>query len=300
MKRIILLIFLSITISLQAQNEKQQRDAEAIKGMCGCFEVEFNFAETFVYAEDSTYTSSPEKHAKALEWVELIKDEEDHISLQHLLLVGPSHAPTVIKHWRQDWMYENTQLYVYFADDEWMRVSLTPEEVAGQWTQEVHQTDDRPRYSTTASWVHVDGRSYWESMCDAPLPRREYTIRNDYNVTVRRNRQEITNSGWVHDQDNDKVVRVRGEEDLVLAQEKGYNVYKKVDSSRCKAAKKWWRQNKDTWSMVRNSWERFMEENEDLSLRLEVDDKTLTEHVAELERKPKKEEVEEIVGKFVK
>lgn len=300
MKRIILLLILSISISARAQTNTQQRDIEAIKSMCGCYEVEFNFAETFVYAKDSTYKGSPDKHTRALEWVELIKDDSDHLSLQHLLLVGPDHAPTVIKHWRQDWQYENTDFYNYYADNQWKHVIRSPEEVKGQWTQEVRQTDDRPRYSASASWVHIDGRSYREGQCDAPLPRREYTIRDDYNVTARKNHHEITANGWIHDQDNAKIIRARGAEDIIIAEEKGYNTYTKIDPSRCKAARKWWRQNKDTWSMVRNSWERYMEENEELSLRLEVDSKTLTEHVTELNEKPSEDEVDEVVGKFVK
>ena len=27
----------------------------------------------------------------------------------------------------------------------------------------IFQVDDSPRYEGTASWVHVDGKSYWEN-----------------------------------------------------------------------------------------------------------------------------------------
>ena len=90
MKRLVLLVIFSLTISLasNAQNKKKQ-DQEAIKDMCGCFDVTFNFAETFEYVEDSTYLPSPVKHDKALEWVELLEDTNNKIVLQHLLIVGP-------------------------------------------------------------------------------------------------------------------------------------------------------------------------------------------------------------------
>ena len=39
---------LCITIYSQS---KKSKDIESIKSMCGCFEIEFNFAETFVFSE---------------------------------------------------------------------------------------------------------------------------------------------------------------------------------------------------------------------------------------------------------
>lgn len=43
--------------------------------MCGCYEVKFNFTETFSYPKDSlTYKPSETKHESALEWVELLED----------------------------------------------------------------------------------------------------------------------------------------------------------------------------------------------------------------------------------
>ena len=84
---------------------------------------------------------------------------------------------------------------------------LDKKDVKGQWTQKVFQVDDSPRYEGSGYWVHLDQKSYWENTTSAPLPRREYTKRNDYNVTERGNRQEITSTGWVHDQNNKKIIR---------------------------------------------------------------------------------------------
>ncbi|EPB65556.1 hypothetical protein ANCCEY_15380 [Ancylostoma ceylanicum] len=96
-----------------------------------------------------------------------------------------------------------------------------PDKAKGTWTQKVFQVDDSPRYEGYGTWVHVDGRSFWESKADAPLPRREHTKRDDYNVTGRFSHVEIFNDGWVLDQDNDKILRVAGKEDVLIAQEKG-------------------------------------------------------------------------------
>src|SRR3546814_951309 len=48
----------------------------------------------------------------------------------------------------------------------------------------------------------------WTSDLTArPLPRREYTKRDDYNVLIGINRHTITPNGWTHEQFNTKVLR---------------------------------------------------------------------------------------------
>ncbi|MEL6811839.1 MAG: DUF6607 family protein, partial [Bacteroidota bacterium] len=42
--QILILCFIAGNVSLNAQSKKKQ-DASAIKEMCGCYEVTFNFAE---------------------------------------------------------------------------------------------------------------------------------------------------------------------------------------------------------------------------------------------------------------
>ncbi|WP_461532135.1 DUF6607 family protein [Sinomicrobium sp.] len=290
---------LSCLFSMQAQNKKKQ-DTEAIKSMCGCYEVAFNFAETFEYVEDSTYIPSKTKHDRGLEWVELVEDGKDKISMQHLLIVGTKENPYIVKHWRQDWEYENTDLYTYDHDNTWKYVSLPADQVKGQWTQKVFQVDDSPRYQGSASWVHVDGRHFWESETSAPLPRREYTQRSDYNVTLRRNRHEIVDYGWIHDQDNDKILREDGKDDVLVAQEKGYDVYRRVDDSECQAARDYWKKNQEKWSLVRNKWEEVFARKKDLSLEEKVDNKPLFKSLFEEDAFNTSEEINPLIESFVK
>jgi len=121
MKQIAGLLVLIFTFSTvgNAQNKKEQ-DKEAIKKMCGCFEVTFNFAETFSYSEDSLYMPSKTKVDKGLEWAQLIEDEDDKLSIQHLLQVGNPAQPHIVKHWRQDWIFENTDFYMFNGDNAWL------------------------------------------------------------------------------------------------------------------------------------------------------------------------------------
>ena len=280
MKKIVLTIFaIGLAFSVSAQNKKRKKDAEAIKNMCGCFEVTFNFAETFNYSSDSLYKPSKPKVSKALEWAQLVTDENDKIQIQHLLQMGNPADPMIIKHWRQDWLFENEDFYMYNADNQWTFNQKTKGDVKGQWTQKVYQVDDSPRYEGSGSWVHVDGKSYWESATPAPLARREYTTRSDYNILMRGNRQEITDYGWLHDQDNSKLIREDGKEDFLLAKEKGYNTYLKVDDSRCAVAAKWWVDHTDKWITVRAKWDEVYGRNKDLSLEAKVDNKALYKHL---------------------
>ncbi|WP_282050332.1 DUF6607 family protein [Maribacter aquivivus] len=296
---ITIVMALLVSMSAFSQKDKKKKDREAIKSMCGCYEVTFNFAETFNYSSDSLYKPSKTKVDKGLEWAELVTDENDKISIQHLLQVGNPAEPHIVKHWRQDWLFENTDLYSYNANNSWTFAKLPANEVKGQWTQKVYQVDDSPRYEGSSTWVHVDGKSYWENTADAPLPRREYTTRSDYNLTVRGNRQEITDYGWLHDQDNTKVIREDGKPDVIVAKEKGYNTYVKVDDSKCAAAANWWKEHTVKWAIVRSKWDNVYGRNTDLSLEEKVDNKVLYKYLFD-DAYDQEGEIEEVIESFVK
>lgn len=275
MKNIIMIALCLISINAVAQSKKKQ-DRKAIKEMCGCYEVTFNFSETF--AADKDYEFDKNYSAGALEWVQLVEDEKNKISMQHLLIVGPN---TIVKHWRQDWLYQNTSLYVYHKDRTWKHVELLKPQVKGQWTQKVFQVDDSPRYEGSSSWIHVDGRHFWENTVDSPLPRRESKRKRDYNVMLRTNRHELTKEGWLHEQDNDKVMRTSLEDNLI-AEEKGWNTYKKVEDNKCKAAQDWWSKNEKYWSDVRKAWDKVYGSKEVLSFKRRVDNKLMYNKIFDL------------------
>ena len=276
-------------------NAQKKQDIEAIKEMCGCFEIDFKFSETFQYSNDSNYSKSKNYNAKALEYAKLIKDEKGHISIQHLLVMGDY----VIKHWRQDWIYQNKDLLKYDGNNNWKYISKNKKDVKGQWTQKVFQVDDSPRYEGSATWVHADGRSYWENSSYAPLPRREYTKRDDYNIMIRGNRHEITKYGWVHDQDNFKVVKdSESNSEVIIASEKGLNTYTRVDESKCKEAINWWDENNEKWSLVLEKWNSIYSKKDDISLRRSVENKPLFSFLFD-ENVVKRDEIGLIIDRFV-
>ena len=297
-RKILLNILILLIISTLEAQTKKKKDIKSIKEMCGCFEIRFNFAETFVKTGDENYKPSKNYSSVGLEWAQLITDNKNEISIQHILISGSKERPYIIKHWRQDWLYQNTDFYMYNYNNNWNYVKKDKKEVKGQWTQKVFQVDDSPRYEGSGSWVHVDGKSYWENTTSAPLPRREYSKRSDYNVMERGNRQEISLTGWVHDQNNKKINRKNGNKDIVLAHEKGHNNYVKVEDSKCESAVKWWVENENKWKNVRNKWEEVYGRNKDLNLKKSVN-KTPLYMVLFLEEIKEKNEINSTIESYI-
>ncbi|WNH14158.1 DUF6607 family protein [Thalassobellus suaedae] len=287
------LLFLAFSLQMNAQTKKE-KDQNAIKDMCGCYEIKFKYAETF--SPDIAYEKAYDYRAHALEWAELVTDKDNKIGIQHLLVVNDT---MVIKHWRQDWEFENKSLFTYKAKNTWDVKHVTEDEVKGQWSQKVYQVDDSPRYSSSATWVHVDGKRFWENKTDAPLPRREYSKRDDYNILVRGNRVQLKDYGWLHEQDNDKVIRTKGEEDELLVQEKGYNIYTKVADEKCKVAKAWWKKNNKVWVKVRKEWDKVFAENTEVKLKEKVDGKKLYEYLFALKNNATSKDIRTIINKFL-
>ena len=293
-KSLLLSVFLLTTfLSLEAQESKKVQDQKAIKGMCGCFEVSFKYTETF--SPEIDYEKKLDYTAYALEWAELVEDKPNEISIQHLLVINDT---MVIKHWRQDWLFEDDSKFVYDTGNTWKFIDQDKDEVQGKWTQKVYQVDDSPRYSGTATWVHYDDKTFWENESNSPLPRREYTKRDDYNLMKRGNRQEITEDGWVHEQDNKKVLRQDEGSESLLVMEKGYNTYTRVEDEQCSAAKEWWSDNKKYWSKVRKIWDDIYTSNEVLELRKSVDGKPLYMHLTP-EKAPSKKDIRTTIEKFI-
>src|SRR5690606_3477249 len=101
---------------------------------------------------------------------------------------------------------------------------------------------------------------------------------------VRGNRHEITPFGWVHEQDNDKVIRTEGKEDVLLTQEKGYNIYTKLPDANCQVAAQWWEDHKAFWGVAVQAWDQVLDRKEDLTLLKEVEGQPLFMHFDKLER----------------
>ncbi|MFT4567976.1 MAG: hypothetical protein ACI9FN_002944 [Saprospiraceae bacterium] len=279
--------------NIQAPNHKTA-DQIAIRAMGGCYDVEFKYTETF--APEADYEKAYDYTSAAFEYAHIVEDSEDKIVIQHLLIL---HDSMIIKHWRQDWTYEKNNVYRYDREKTWLYQPLDSSLVKGKWTQEVYQVDDSPRYTGTATWTHVDRISSWYNKADSPLPRREYSKRNDYNIMKRGNRVQILKHGWLHEQDNDKVIRAPNKEDILLTQEKGYNIYKKRKLSDCQVAIDWWAENENKWALVREVWDDIYTKNTDLHLETKVEGKRLYEHLFYGESYNDKAKIENLLKSYL-
>jgi hypothetical protein len=117
-----------------------------------------------------------------------------------------------------------------------------------------------------------------ENETNSPLPRREYTKRDDYNLMRRGNRHEITNYGWVHKQNNSKIIK-NDIEPEIIAKEVGFSPYKKVNDKRCKEALDWWNLNRSKWDSVRFEWNKIYNLRSDISMKKRVEGMFLYEHL---------------------
>lgn len=263
--------------------------------LCGCFQVDFRYAETFAPDPDYKYHNREETGGTA-ELALPIEVSDRKIVIQHLLIVGPS---TVVKHWREEWTYENPVIWKYKGDRTWVKETVPAADVKGKWTQTVWEVADEPRYQGYSQFVNLDGKIIWQNTTDAPLPRREYSNRSDYNILRRTNRLNITDSGYLHEQDNQKIVRANGT-DKLLVEEKGQNMYKKLGEKECAAAKEYWEKNGGYWGRVRKIWAVYIATHSSISLKNKIGDKMLHEYLITLGKayEAKKVSDTEIDGKI--
>jgi len=268
------LVFSSVLL-IPAVAAPPDADRAAILAMQGEYNVRFSFNETVALA--AGYTRAEPSRSGGNEVVILIKDSPGHIVLQHLLLHVPSGH--VVKHWRQDWSYEAPRRWEFAADQTWRWRDLPEELIVGSWTQCVYEVSDAPRYCGTGRWQHGNGVSTWTSdVTLRPLPRRDYTKRNDYNVLMVTNRHTIVPAGWTHEQDNTKAVRnAAGEMTHLVAREAGFNDYRRIQDVDFSPVYSYWRATAGFWAKVRNRWDAHLNAAPGLHLSTVIDGMALIE-----------------------
>ena len=186
-----------------------EKDKRAIYALTGEYEVKFEFIETFKvngFKElDQPYSSW------GTEFVKVIEDTGDFISLQHIMVMkyknpktGKVEGPFVMKHWRQDWKWQGQEVLEYQGDSSWQLKTLNEAESKGKWTWHIYQVDDSPRYAGTGVWDHQKSfSSFHTDIMFRPLPRRERSVRKDYKILLGRDTLIVTPLAWYHEQKNE-------------------------------------------------------------------------------------------------
>ena len=239
------------------------RDRQAILAMAGSYRTSFDFIETVGFTPQ--YEPRAPYQSWGTERVYVVASEPDFISLQHIIVMhfasedGTLSAPMVVKHWRQDWQYQDTVVHAFQGNGAFERQGLDATETADTWTQTVYQVDDSPRYEAIGRWTHTQGVSFWQSDDRRrPLPRREFSVRDDYQTLFGSHRITITPHGWTQEEDALKLVlddrnNPRFEQPY-LAREAGLSRYDRIVGYDFNAGDEYWRDTGPFWSRVRDYW----------------------------------------------
>ena len=256
-----------------------ERDRRAILAMAGTFRTSFDFLEVLGFRPgfkpDRPYQSW------GTEYVYVVADEPRFISLQHLLVMfmesdGKVAGPFVTKHWRQEWRYEDADLLAYRGRLTWGHDRLAPKDARGTWTQAVYQVDDSPRYEAVGRWEHFGNVSTWRSSTTwRPLPRREWSVRKDYDVLIGTNQVTITPTGWVYEEDNLKTVLDAlgrpASPAPVLSKEIGFSRFERVVDFDDSAGRQYQQRTEPFWAEVRAAWADVARRRSSFTLRAAPD-----------------------------
>jgi len=272
--------------AMAAAKDDFDRDRAAILSLAGEYRVSFHFLETLGLTEN--FQPDRPYHSWTTERVHLVEDTGNRISLQHTLEMhfleddGKVSEPSLLKHWRQDWTYEDLEILAYLGDSTWEKRTVGSDEVKGAWSQAVFQVDDGPRYETFGRWEHRGNLSCWTSDSFLrPLPRREHSVRKDYGVLDGFHRIVLTPTGWLHEQHNWK--RVAGENSadsaddapVFLASEIGLERYERITAPALTVARDYWEKTGPYWALVRRLWGEAFEAKERFRLEDKVKGDTL-------------------------
>ena len=263
-----LLLLCAATGAASAAPDDIARDHDVILRMQGEYTVDFAFDETVLLKPG--YARAPAQRSGGDEVVIVVQDSPERVVLQHLLVEPKSGHVT--KHWRQDWSWEAAQRFEFSAGQTFSVRPVPAALSAGAWTQCVYEVSDAPRYCGTGRWTHGDGVSSWTSdLSWRPLPRREYTVRGDYNALSVVNRHTITPGGWTHEQFNTKVLRKPDGSVQEVAREFGFNDYQKDTDVDFGPAYRYWEATAGYWARVRAHWDRFLAQAPGVHLKMPLD-----------------------------
>lgn len=257
-----------------------ERDRRAILAMAGPYRVSFDFLEVVRF--DPTLKPDAPYQSWGTEYVFVSEDRSNFIALQHVLVMrmqlddGTVSEPMVMRHWRQEWQYEPDSLLAYEGANTWARRPLSEEQRRGAWVQSVFQVDDSPRYAARGRWTHSDGLSTWISdETWRPLPRREFSVRHDYQVLVGTNRHTVTPTGWVQEENNLKLAldeSGKAREKLpYLGREYGVARYERIKDYDFSAGASYLERTEPFWTEVRAAWRDLERREARFTLRAPVD-----------------------------
>jgi hypothetical protein len=240
--------------SVTAPASQFERDRQSILAQTGQYRVHFDMRENVSFHPD--YDPMEGKLSGGSEIVRVVYDKGDRISLQHILVMEHEGQAIVIKHWRQDWVYQPETVLTYAGPNQWTLTPVPADQRQGAWSQTVWQTDDSPRYGGVGRWNYANGMKVWTSDPTwRPLARRDAVLNPVYDRYLGTNRHALTPNGWVHIQDNMKMNGRADGEPIAIVQEDVVNIYDRSTSYSPKAGDDYWAATQTYWAAVRDVWD---------------------------------------------
>jgi hypothetical protein len=100
----------------------------------------------------------------------------------------------------------------------------------------------------------------------------------------RRNRHILTDYGFLHEQDNTKLIRTAGAADTLLVAEKGLNMYKRTEDQKAgDPGKVWWEKHRPFWQEVLAVWREIYSRKKDIAFREKGGDGKLAQALFKLD-----------------
>ena len=263
-------------MALQAPGlSAQERDRRAILAMAGSYRVTFDFLEIANYTGDGTRPRPYQSWGTEKVYVD--RNEPGFVSLVHILEMrivgddGKVSEPMVTKHWRQDWRYEPAFVIELADGQSWVRRDLSKAERKGLWSQQVFQVDESPRYGSTGRWEHNAAFSSWLSGDTArPLPRREWSVRKDYELLAGTNRHTVGPRGWLQEENNLKRTAA-GSQVPYVGREYGVARYERLKDGDFAAADTYYQQTRVYWDAVMEAWDGIWAKQRKVQLKANSD-----------------------------
>lgn len=260
----------------------RERDQRAIRAMAGSYRVGFDFLEIASYGTTPPPAARAPYQSWGTEKVYVDQDEPGFVSLVHILEMrmldkdGKVGEAMVTKHWRQDWRYEPEAIVEYRGRDRWQRRALPEAQRRGAWLQTVYQVDESPRYASLGRWEHSASFSTWLSgETWRPLPRREWSVRDDYQMLLGTNRHTVSATGWVQEESNLKAVLTPQREidpaRPYLGREYGVARYERLRATDFAGADRYYERTRKFWNAVRDQWAAAFAQQGTITLRGPVD-----------------------------
>lgn len=246
----------ALPVAASPETAQFERDRQSILAQAGQFRVRFDMRENVSFRDG--YEPLDEHQSGGNEIIRVVYDTGDRISLQHILVMEHDGQSMVIKHWRQDWVFQPETVLTYSGPGEWTLTPVPSAERAGAWSQTVWQTDDSPRYGGVGKWAYENGMAAWTSAPTwRPLARRDAVRHPIYDRYLGSNRHALTPFGWVHIQDNMKMAAAEGGEGepVAVVQEDVINTYRRWDGYDAGPGDIYWAATRDYWAAVRTLWD---------------------------------------------